>query len=204
MATRPPDALDEAASLSRWLADLFAGPLTAAIVQGPARAASADGHLALRVALVRRMAAGCPGGLSALEAERVRLFVNASGGVPAPPYASWWMERTVRGAAAERAAVFYRADGLDTLAGAGPADSLAVELEYVHYLLQHQRAARATDEPRLEAQAREREARFLQEHVRPWIPAFVRAARSATREETWIAAVELLEAFLAAEELGSA
>lgn len=199
-AERPHDPLEGIVVVTRWLVDLFAGPVSAQVLAGPHPATGLPARLATPIDRLRRLPGEVASGAVASEAERVRLMVNAPGGIPAPPYASWWLERTLDGAAAARAAAVYREDGLDADRAAGPPDALAVQLEYLLFLLQHQRAARATNQPNLEVAARAREAEFLAEHLAPWIPAFTAAVRGATRQPEWLAAVESLEALLAAEQ----
>ena len=134
-----------------------------------------------------------------LEAERVRLFVNAPGGVPAPPYASWWMESTLAGETSREVERFYGEEGLRGEPGAGPPDYLPALLEFLHFLLQHQVAARRTGQNVLERSGRAREREFLERFLTPWLPAFCAAAMQATREPFWRQSLALLEAFAAAE-----
>ena len=48
----------------------------------------------------------------------------APGGVPAPPYGSWWMESTLEGETSREVARFYQEEGLRSETGSGPADYL--------------------------------------------------------------------------------
>lgn len=181
-----PDRLETAATLAGWLVDLFGGPL-------------AQGVLDERPDSCVLPAARGGSSIAALESERVRLFVNAPGGVPVPPYGSWWTESTLCGEIAATAAAMLREDGLELEPGAGPADAIPVCLEYLRFLLQHQRAAHLTRQPQLERAARSREQRFLAEVLDPWIAPFCRAVRDATREPFWSEAASVLESFVAAE-----
>ena len=110
---------------------------------------------------------------------RVRLFVNGPGGIPLPPYGSWWIDGTMIGPSSMELADFYRQDGLRNTAGGGPVDFLPAELEFLHFLLQHQIAAVMTHQDDLANHARSREYEFLD-----WF---------------WLAAFNLLERFLESE-----
>jgi TorA maturation chaperone TorD len=160
----------------------------------PAPSPQSRGAVGEAVSRLRSAAAG-----ASPEAERVRLFVNAPGGVPAPPYGSWWLEETLQGRSTEEVAAFYRQEGLQSSGGAGPADYLPAELEFLHFLLQHQRAARVTRSESLEQQGRESERQFLERFLLPWLPAFCSGARQATADPFWLSVFDLLEAFIAGE-----
>ena len=134
-----------------------------------------------------------PGSFEQVESERIRLFVNAPGGVPAPPYGSWWLDGTLAGPSTAAVEAIYGREGLRPGTGAGPADFLPAELEFMHFLLQHQIAARRTGATDLEHDARRRERRFLDDHVVRWVPRFLAAAREATDDPYWTAAFDLLE-----------
>lgn len=149
-------------------------------------------------AIGKKISSSCPKPESGdrLEAERVRLFVNAPGGVPAPPYGSWWIEGTLSGRTTEQVADRYLAEGLQIQHRTGPADYLPTELEFLSFLLHHQLAARMTGAEDLERESREREQDFLRLHMRNWIPAFCRAGRAATHEPYWKAVFDAAECFV--------
>jgi len=131
-----------------------------------------------------------------LESERVRLFVNAPEGVAAPPYGSWWTEGCLQGRTTSEVAEFYRHEGLEPQPGGGPADYLGAELEFLHFLLQHQHAAAVTRQPELERHSRLRERAFLDRHVLTWVPGFCKAGREATNDRVWLGLFDLLQAFV--------
>jgi TorA maturation chaperone TorD len=188
-----PADLEQRSALARWLSDLFSGhgdpsaapPPTDRLPPAVSGAATRLGAIPSASDLRDRV-----------ESERVRLFVNAPGGVPAPPYGSWWLDGTLAGSSTAAVEAIYADEGLRPGSGAGPADFLPTELEFVHFLLQHQIAARRTGATDLEHDARRRERRFLDDHVVRWIPPFLAAAREATADPTWIAAFDLLEHLL--------
>ena len=133
----------------------------------------------------------------ACEAERVRLLVTAPGGVPAPPYGSWWLEGRLQGETTAAVAELYRQEGVEP--GAGPADYLPAELELVQLLLRHQLAARITGQAELAERARQSERLFLERYLAPWVPRFCAAGREATADHFWLAVFDLLEALLSGE-----
>lgn len=117
---------------------------------------------------------------AALESELVRLCVNAPGGVPAPPYASYYLDGSLLGPAREWAAEQYRRQGLAAAADAGqPADFIAIEFEYLYFLGRHQRAARLTGDAAALAAAARAEADFFRQHVARWLPVFARDLAAA-------------------------
>jgi TorA maturation chaperone TorD len=130
------------------------------------------------------------------ESERVRLFVTAREGVAVPPYGSWWREGCLQGRTTSEVAEFYRGEGLEPQPGAGPADYLGAELEFLHFLLQHQHAAAVTRRPELEEHSRRLERLFLERHVLTWVPGFCAAGRKATHDPFWLGLFDLLQAFV--------
>lgn len=196
MTTITASEINGRSALARWLTDVFAGPVRSSHVAAVGKL-HAPG-LETEIEGVQQALRGAPAAVAlALENERVRLFVNAPGGIAAPPFASYWIEGRLQGETSAAIAQFLRRDGLD--AAAGSADALSVGLEYVHFLLQHQRAARATDQPTLEADARLREAQFVGQFLATWIPTFAAKARAAARLPAWGPVLDLLEAFVATE-----
>lgn len=135
-------------------------------------------------------------------ADQVRLFVNAAGGVPAPPYASWHLEGTLGGASAAWAAEAYAAQCLEVAEDGGqPPDYIATELEFLHLLCRHQLAARATGDTAGLAAAREAEAAFLLGHFCRWVPRFAKAMRDAAPGPVFAGVAEVLDALCAEETL---
>ena len=130
------------------------------------------------------------------ETERVRMFVNAPGGIPMPPYGSWWIDGALMGPSSIELATFYHQEGLRSAEGSGPVDYLPAELEFLHFLLQHQLAAALTNQVDLVVQTREREKEFLDRFVLPWVPDFCRKGKEVTEDPFWLAVFDLLERFI--------
>jgi TorA maturation chaperone TorD len=176
--------------MARWLSGAIAGVVSP--VEEPLPDPLGNGALAKVLATAE-----------SVETERVRLFVNAPEGIPLPPYGSWWMEGTLQGESTERVAEFYRQEGLQHASSAGPADYLPAELEFLHFLLQHQLAAKVTGSESLERQGREREREFLERFLLPWLPSFCAEGKRATSNPLWLALFDLLLAFVEKEAVSS-
>lgn len=192
--TEPDDSIQARSGLARWLSAVFSGAPESS--REPALPWGGTDSLARCALRVRELAPVDEAGARQRESERVRLFVNAPEGVAAPPYGSWWTEGCLQGRTTAEVAEFYRAEGLEPLPGAGPADYLGAELEFVHFLLQHQHAAAVTRQPGLELHSRRRESVFLERHVLTWVPGFCAAGRGATRDPFWLGLFDLLQAFV--------
>jgi TorA maturation chaperone TorD len=137
--------------------------------------------------------------MSKAESERIRLFVNGPGGVPAAPYGSWWLEGTLKGRSTEQALACYLREGLRVEAGTGPADYLPTEFEFLSFLLHHQRAARMTAAPDLEKQSCQREREFIETQMLTWVPGFCQAGHAATHDPFWNTLFELVSGFIETE-----
>lgn len=131
--------------------------------------------------------------LEAWEAERVRLVVNAPGGIALPLEASWWIDGAIGGPTTQAVSEFMREEGLLASRAAGQPDSLPALLELLHVLLQHQRASALTGQPDLASRAEARERDLLERFLRPWIPRACAAGREATDSTWWTAVLTLLE-----------
>ncbi len=99
-----------------------------------------------------------------LEAEYVRLFINAPDGVPAAPYASVQLTGLMAQQPAEEALAFYQQAGLIPQTSE-PADHLSTELAFVAHLLKHQDLASLRE--------------FLEKHLLRWFPLFRQALEKA-------------------------
>ena len=160
-----------------------------------------------RCATYERLAALFDGAIDESVADRadaqsdyVRLFVTARNGVPAPLYASWYLDRTLCGPSLQWVESEYHAEGLaPALDAAEPADYLSCELEYLYFLARHERAALATDDVDALLACRTAQLRFLDGHLRRWLPDFVRCARSAGPGPVYAKGLEQLERFVSEE-----
>jgi TorA maturation chaperone TorD len=129
-------------------------------------------------------------------ADQVRLFVNAKGGVAAPPYASWYLDGSLAGPSTGLVEEAYASQCLEADPGGGqPLDYIVTELEFLHFLCRHQRAARATGDSADLVSALDAETRFLDAHFFRWVPRFARAIRAAAPCPVFAGAAAVLEAF---------
>jgi TorA maturation chaperone TorD len=116
-----------------------------------------------------------------LQAEYVRLFVNAVPTVPCPPYASYYLGGTLMGRANVEVEALCRAWGLALASEAEPAlacDHIAVELELLSMLEE----LSADD-----AEARGDRDRML-DHLRRWSPSFLERVERHDRSGVFAAA----------------
>jgi TorA maturation chaperone TorD len=106
------------------------------------------------------------------QVEYTRLFVSRFGGIPVPPYASWYLHQGIlMGPSVDWLISLYARGELawSPRQGAETPDHLAVELEFVQHLARQ--CALAVD-----PSARERPwllwSLFWEEHLRLWLPRF--------------------------------
>jgi len=135
--------------------------------------------------------------------DQVRLFVNAPDGVPAPPYASWYLDRRLLGPSCDWAAEQYREQALEVAADAGkPADYVGTGLEYMHFLCRHIHAARLTGDRAAFELARAAQRRFFQDHLVRWLPEFAARIRAAAPGGVYARVADLLVGFCEEEAAG--
>jgi TorA maturation chaperone TorD len=130
-----------------------------------------------------------------LGTEQVRLFVNAPGGVAAPPYASWYLDGCLLGPASRWAAEEYRGQALEAAPEGEPPDFIATEMEYMFFLCRHAQAARLTGDRNGLEQVRRAQVRFFQAHLGRWLPLFARDLRAASPPAPFERVADLIEAF---------
>jgi len=102
-----------------------------------------------------------------LQAEYVRLFINAAGGVCAPPYASIYINHAgmLRQQGYEEALAFYAQAGLEPASDDESPDHIAHELAFVGLLLDQGREELAE--------------RFIDKHLNRWYPDFHQRLKTA-------------------------
>ncbi len=134
-----------------------------------------------------------------LRIDHAALFVGPFA-LRAPPYGSIYLEggHTLIGDTTLAAAARYAMAGL-TVTLHEPADHIAVELEFMHYLAAL--GAKALERgDRDEAARLAGEARgFLTEHVGAWAPRFCEAVKQGAETRFYRTLADCLQAFLAAE-----
>lgn len=145
-------------------------------------------RLAHLKAILDNLQGAGPDGSTDLEAEYVRLFIAASGGVAAPLYQSCHTD------AAPRVMGQSALDMRQRLADAGleahgpanePPDHLAVELEYLYHLL-------ATAWARNDSESEARGLAFASQVMRPWVGRFAKALEGGRPHPAYAASASLL------------
>lgn len=152
-------------------------------------------------AWVERYAGAAEELLADLEVEYTYLFINAVPHVPASPYESAYVgPGLLMGEPVSQVLRAYRDAGLAISDDyeALP-DHIAAELEFMAYLI-HQQAQAEQEEPEEAATWRERQHRFLEEHLLRWGPLFLDEVASSARHDFYRHLAGLLEALLQAEE----
>ncbi len=192
--------MTDSAALRCWIYETLAQVFDHApqVVPEPPGEPAGDAHAALRAAMgaLRDAIATTP--LADVEADHVRLFVNAPGGVAAPPYASWYLDGRLLGAAASWAEAAYRRQGLEPAPEAGePPDYICTELEFMHFLCRHESAARITADGRALAMVLEAQAAFVHDHLARWVPLMLARTRAAAPGPVLAAAATLADVQIA-------
>lgn len=118
-----------------------------------------------------------------LQAEHLRLFGGVREGYgPPPPYESLHREGRLLGQSTEAVMAHYRGNGI-SLADeiAGPEDHLGIELKFVA-LLCHEESRRWRDGDAASGHAvLLAQRKFIEEHLRAWVPAYCHRLRDSTR-----------------------
>lgn len=113
----------------------------------------------------------------ALAVEHARLFVGPFQLV-APPYGSLYLDdaKTVMGDSTARVAAFYHQCGLHLADDFHELpDHIAVELEFMSFLVFKQREAETSGNPDESARIRNLQREFLRTFLLPWLPLFTAA-----------------------------
>lgn len=130
-----------------------------------------------------------------LIAEYNRLFATP-GAALAPPLASRYLAKAAAAAGKRRAAVagIYEQLGLLLAAPAQqPPDHIAVELEFVHYLITLRLDALAAGDEQVAAAVFPTEQLFLAEQLHPWLGPFCQELRRQASHEFYRATARCLE-----------
>lgn len=118
-----------------------------------------------------------------LNQEYTRLFIGP-GPTIVPPYASCFLASETRlfGEETLRVRKAYLAAGLAPAQAGMPDDHIALELEFMYFLAQHAlQSLEGGDKESCQRYLTLQES-FLQQHLRPWIPAFCADILEATEE----------------------
>lgn len=188
-------------NLPEALPPLEEGHALGSVAEGAAGAALPRTYHRTRDSIHRLVEAFARQPREEIQAEQVRLFVNAPGGVPAPPYASWYLDGTLLGESTLWVAQQYRGQALEVAPDAGePADFIGTEMEYMYFLCRHARAARLTGDRAALDSLFDAEGRFFRSHLARWLRPFVQRVRAAAPDGVYARVAGLLEAFCLDEE----
>ena len=138
-----------------------------------------------------------------LEVEYARLFVGPHA-LPAPPYGSVYMDgdRSVMGPSTKEVARLYAAAGLEVdVENAEPADHIAVELEFVHYLASEEARLRREGDEQRATELGDLRRLFLNRLVFPWVPSFCDDVRAHTESPYFGTLAGTLKSFLCDREV---
>jgi TorA maturation chaperone TorD len=121
-----------------------------------------------------------------LQVEHTRLFINGVPHVAAPPYASVYIDKTMRGQYSDNILRFYNMSGYDMKIGADLPDSLIHQLEFLSVI--------AGD------QNQEGEIEFLSQFFLPWFPVFATRVKEEAQHPFYPIIISLIDFFTKEEE----
>jgi len=124
--------------------------------------------------------------LEDLQVEHTRLFINGVPHVAAPPYASVYMEKTLRGPYSDKILHFYNTSGYDLKAGADLPDSIIHQLEFLSFIVGDQNS--------------EGEIEFLSQFFLPWFPVFATRVKEEAQHPFYPIIISLIDFFTKEEE----
>lgn len=161
------------------LARLLAAPPDRSVLNEVARLTVCSPHDRLAAAVQRVSILAMTADADTVSDEFHRLFVSPSGALLLP-WESTWTEIPPRLAGSSHADAlrFYARAGFEPKKTSDPADHIATELTFVGVLAQRHQT--------------EELGEFWRTHVMPWMPAFARQLKRATREPLYVAVADLL------------
>jgi len=124
--------------------------------------------------------------LEDLQVEHTRLFINGAPHVAAPPYASVYLEKTLKGKYSEEIVLFYQSHGYSLTDNADLPDSLIHQLEFLSFLA--------------EDQNRSGEEEFLTRFFLPWFSIFSTRVKGEAQHPFYQIIISIIEFFTKEEE----
>jgi len=124
-------------------------------------------------------------GFEELAIDHARLFVGPFA-LLAPPYGSVYLEgeRRLMGDSTLAVGECYREDGLEVAAGFnGTPDHIAVELEFMHFLVVKELDALFAKQLDRAQNFRQKQRAFLQRHLAAWVPNFSRSVEEQAQTQ---------------------
>lgn len=124
--------------------------------------------------------------LEDLQVEHTRLFINGVPHVAAPPYASVYIDKSMRGQYSDTILHYYNTSGYDLKPGADLPDSLIHQLEFLSYIAQDQN--------------RDGEIEFLSQFFLPWFSLFATRVKEEAQHPFYPIIISLIDFFTKEEE----
>lgn len=124
--------------------------------------------------------------LEDLQVEHTRLFINGVPHVAAPPYASVYIDKTMRGQYSDNVLRFYNTSGYNLKASADLPDSLIHQLEFLSFIVRDQN--------------HEGEIEFLSQFFLPWFPVFATKVKEEAQHPFYPIIISLIDFFTKEEE----
>lgn len=124
--------------------------------------------------------------LEDLQVEHTRLFINGVPHVAAPPYASVYLEKTLRGQYSDNILRFYNTSGYNVKEGADLPDSIIHQLEFLSFIVGDQN--------------NEGEIEFLSQFFLPWFPVFATRVKEEAQHPFYPIIMSLIDFFTKEEE----
>lgn len=124
--------------------------------------------------------------LEDLQVEYTRLFINGVPHVPAPPYGSVYIDKTLRGQYSDKVSSFYNAHGYRLKEGADLPDSLVHQLEFLSSLARDKN--------------QKAEEEFLRRFFLPWFPNFAGRVKEEAEHPFYHIIISLIDFFTKEEE----
>jgi TorA maturation chaperone TorD len=140
--------------------------------------------------------------LESLHVEYMRLFVNAFPTLWAPPYESYYVEKRMMGKPALDCMAIYKEDGLALNEKGELPDHIVTQLEYLHFLCLAEMQALENGDGELQKICKERAAKFYEDHIINWVPAFCEQIQTHSRVEFYTIMSRLLKNFSLLENRG--
>jgi len=124
--------------------------------------------------------------LEELQVEHTRLFINGAPHVVAPPYASVYLDKTIRGKYSDEILAYYQTQGYTLTESADLPDSLIHQLEFLSFLAKDQN--------------RDGEEEFLTRFFLPWFSTFSAQVFSEAQHPFYQIIVSIIDFFTKEEE----
>ena len=135
--------------------------------------------------------------IQAIGVDRTRLYrgVSPALGLPPPCEAVWTSRESETAALLQELAALYKEDGL-ALATQERLDYIGVELDYIQRLIQNEIAAWRNAEPERALMLQDKQQRFLDRHLSPWVLQFIKKALPLAATDYYRGHLRMLDGLL--------